>query len=243
MLHPISCLGGCIINAETFLLSLLGLPHNRLKIGYYKSDKDIKESLEHSNITIQCEETNETDYRHSFGTSELTGRNANYYVERNGIYEEVGNLIIIHDKSTPVAVEVSFDLPLLLRAIYNYEHATETLPALEIISEILPQLCNQDDKFELADLVTLSTNLLLDGLAVKSRGREGNLRQIIKLVSAILEKYNIQEKEFSSVLSEVIQEEMLVRNELISVNKGFCMENADAVLSKYLNALSGLTSL
>ncbi len=210
-LSPMCYLSRCIQETEIFLTQAFGFSPDDIILGYYFTDVDFKEHLKGCNFQVFAESDFIHAYRHCFGSASLTGRNINIYHWQDEHKTEIGNVIIIENSGLSVGVEVSFDIPLLIQSRYNYVHAVDTLPAAEVIRQILPDYRCHDGLVELADLVTLGINLMIDGLKIKSRGREGNLKLTIKLVAEIVKAFSLPEWKLCHILRKTIEAEKDIR--------------------------------
>lgn len=237
-LFPLKCLSSSIEETEKFLTNILGLSTEDIIMSYYYEDSIFKEHLKKSIFCVLEDSSCVDKYRHRFGNTSLRGKNINIYNCQIGQETEIGNIIVIEKDNVPVAVEVSFDIPLLLQAYYNYPHSVDTLPASEVIMQILPEYDWDKELLELADLVTLGINLMIDGLKIKSRGRGGNLKLTIKLASEIVRNLSIQEWKLYHILLETIKLETEIRKVLKYPEPFQC--NEDVIVDNYLVKLREL---
>lgn len=152
---------------------------------------------------------NPTHYVHFYGNDILSGRNINIFLKTKDKIQEIGTLSIIEKNQEPVAVEISFDSPLLLCGINQLVHPILTLPAGGILNTNEVHL---DEELVLCDSLNLSIALLLDGLKVQSRGRGGNLKKIINIYKQLANKLLLNNILSVSDIELLINAELCIKN-------------------------------
>lgn len=147
-------------------------------------------------------------YIHFYGNDMLSGKNINIFLRSNERIQEIGTLSIIEKKHVPMAVEISFDLPLLLCGIKQLAHPILTLPA----GGLLGTKKYLDEELVLCDSLNLSIALLLDGLKIRSRGRGGNLKKIINVYRQSANKLSSNKLLNASDIQLVLDAELSIKN-------------------------------
>lgn len=183
---------------------------DKLYISAYVKDIEfintIRTTKYFSNLYIDEKPTN---YIHFYGNDMLSGRNINIFLRSNERIQEIGTLSIIERKHIPIAVEISFDLPLLLCGIKQLAHPILALPAGGLLGINEKYL---DEELVLCDSLNLSIALLLDGLKIQSRGRGGNLKKIINVYRKSANKLSSNKLINVSAIQLVLDAELSIKN-------------------------------
>lgn len=150
-----------------------------------------------------------SQYVHSYGNEKLSGRNINILIKNGKKRQEVGTFSIIEKDYIPVAVEISFDSPLLLCAINKLQHPILTLPTIGMLSA---KEIYSDKELEFCDSLCLCIALMIDGLKVQSRGRGGNLKKIIKVYKELFAELGFEkDRSYIEAIEMIIDSEIKIR--------------------------------
>lgn len=176
-LLPSQRLGQAARDACDFLFESLGVPARRAVIRASSQDQD----LIHAFTTLAPRPELEIDasdlalYRHRYGMETVSGRNCNIALRDDANrLNDIGNIIVIEENGTPVAVEFATGVGNLLAQVHNLQHPAQA----STIASIMPIRCWREVK--LADALTASVIMLAEGLRPTARGRGRTLRNYLR---------------------------------------------------------------
>lgn len=157
-----------------------GLSSEKLHFEALDEDNDITEVLSETSIPVRLSTNDTALYRHTYGMKEVHGRNANLVFEdENGTTRQIGNFTRIESETeNPLILwEISFDSTPILACINQYDHPIDSLPASQYIKQLVEP---SDNALVITDCVTIASNLALEGLEPRSRGKAGIMRKFFK---------------------------------------------------------------
>ena len=206
---PMNSLSTCIKAALAFLSSMI-CNMSSIDFSYCTVDASILHDILHTLGEHNIREINQTaleEFRHTYGIPEVVG--IDVIISSKTEYGEIefGNFSVICKNEIPQCVEFSVDSTLLLSAILK-RHAVCCLPVVDAICKI-PILRSQDC-FSMAflDFVNLACMMTMDGLKPKSRGRNGNLKEICMLIQNLAERLDISPEILKQIIEETAKSEL-----------------------------------
>jgi alanyl-tRNA synthetase len=177
-------------------------------------------------------------YLHQFGIDGVIGKTACYTIFNNDEYRYIGSIIIIEQQGVPIAIEHSFDSTLFLAALKRNGHPVLEMSGAKECYEEMFKTMPYEERLVLIDFLNVYVVLKMEGLNPSSRGRGGNLRKIIKLISEIVFENRLDEKLLRNAVSLIYDEEYESRKGLTERAIDCC--NKEEVVECLINEIERL---
>lgn len=134
-------------------------------------------------------------YRHTLGVDGLAGRNFNFAINRKGVLQDIGNLILLENKLGIVGVELALGSSVILKEKLNLPHCS--------FSEALMLSSEKELSYKFHDAIIATIHLLSEGLRPSSKNNQCRaLRFYIKSILFYMAKYDIDMRHVIYVMKE-----------------------------------------
>lgn len=153
----------------------VGVPPDRVVVRVAGADRDLHDAAVPTGLEIELDGQPHQRYRHGFGLDGVRGRNANLAVRTRAGLQDVGNVIMIErEDGSPLAVESAFGVNTMLARVHDLPHV------LLAASSAVP---GAPDDLMAIDAAGSAIALLSEGLRPHARGRAGNLRALLAVLT------------------------------------------------------------
>ncbi|MFA4853330.1 MAG: hypothetical protein WC599_12500 [Bacteroidales bacterium] len=186
-----------------FFTDELKIDKERLLVRVSSHDIDMMNVWNNIGAKLEIDTREINYYRHHYGLQNVIGRNINFAIKQNNLeFKDVGNLIIIENKSGQLGVELAFGVGTLLSRIYQLPHPINA----SLVSKIVPHKNKYSIKF--ADALSVVVVLSRQGIrptASENRGRI--LRKYLQSLSYFRTKLDYSVDEIGRFITSYEKEE------------------------------------
>lgn len=156
-----------------FLHDRLGVKDDECFISVDSQDEDMLDAAERNGrYRVRPDVEKPSYYDHTYGMEGVSGRNSSYWVANRstGVYEDIGNVITIEDRSGPLGVEFAFGDTTLVKQLSGLDHVLDAY-GIEIADNDVPL----NIRTRLADCAITSIALLSEGLRPGAQSNQTRL--------------------------------------------------------------------
>ena len=159
VLLPYSQLQKLVDDALLLFTRSFGIHHEDILFRICGTDTDLLSACASAHIPVRLEIDTRPEpyYCHKYGMDDLSirGRNLNFAFacNHNGIYKDVGNIIVIEDPQRKLAVELAFGAQPALMRKYDIPHSLQA----SYVADVVPLDTPEQRKF--ADALVVTANL------------------------------------------------------------------------------------
>lgn len=161
----------------------LSLTDDRLLIRVSSADHDLVRAIDALGLTGRASFDTEPQayYQHRFGLSDISGRNCNIAVRGpdDDAFRDVGNVIAIEQRGTPIAMEVAFGVETIASRVLAFPSPIHASP----IADIIP--LSSDQALRLADALAAAMAILHAGIRPIATNRGRVLRKYLRGIHQI----------------------------------------------------------
>ena len=204
------------VDSFNFLHKKLKIPSQDILVRANSNDLDLlnacKSCFDEKNIELDTQ--NSEYYKHKIGVDNINGRSFNVALKniKDGVFVDVGNVIIFEDNVKKKGIEVAFGVTNILKQMYGLNHVQDCMPVPGLVSN------NEGIKRKFEDAIITSVVLFREGLRPLGNDNKNRiLKKYVRSLSYFRAKSNIDINTLPKIISNFENREFSNSEENVSI--------------------------